>query len=243
VSSATRPGIRARNRAAIEAEILESARRQLASDGAAGLSLRAVARDLGMVSSALYRYVASRDELLTLLIVTAFTSLGDAVERAHDRVAADDLTARWRAIGHALRDWALAHPHEYALVYGSPVPDYRAPADRTTGPGTRVFAVLVRLLADATRSGQLARDSFTAHLTEDLTPDAAAAAGSLLDDPFFADSGLDADTVMAGLAAWSLVMGSLSAEVFGQLGHDTVADPTTWFDYHLEVGRRLVLRA
>lgn len=196
-----------------------------------------------MVSSALYRYVSSRDELLTLLIVSAFTSLGDAVEAAHDRVPADDLSARWRAVGHALRDWALAHPHEYALVYGSPVPDYQAPAERTTGPGTRVLALLVRLLADATRSGELARDDFTAHLTEDLGPAAAAAAGTLLDDEFLAGSGLDPDTVMAGLAAWSLVMGALSAEVFGQLGRETLDDPAAWFDYHLEVGRRLVLRA
>lgn len=236
-------GIRARNRAAIEAEILESARRQLAHDGASALSLRAVARDLGMVSSALYRYVRSRDELLTLLIVSAFTSLGEAVEAAHDAQPGGDLTARWRAIGHALRQWALANPHEYALVYGSPVPDYRAPAEQTTGPGTRVLALLVRLLADATRSGELARDAFTAHLTEDLTPEATAAAGGMLDDPFLAGSGLDADTLMSGLASWSLLMGALSAEVFGRLGRDTVADPDAYFDYHLEVARRLVLRA
>jgi AcrR family transcriptional regulator len=243
VSSAPPTGIRARNRAAIEAEILESARRHLARDGAAALSLRAVARDLGMVSSALYRYVSSRDALLTLLIVSAFNALGDTVEAAHDRAPTDDLTARWRAVGHALRDWALAHPHEYALVYGSPVPDYQAPADQTTGPGTRVLALLVRLLAEATRSGELARDDFSTHLTEDLGPAATAATGTMLDDPFLADSGLDPDTVMAGLAAWSLLMGALSAEVFGQLGTDTVADPAAWFDYHLEVARRLVLRA
>lgn len=235
-------GIRARNRAAIEAEILDSARHQLARTGAASLSLRAVARDLGMVSSALYRYVANRDELLTVLIVDAFTSLGDAVEAAHDAQSPEDLTARWRAIGHALRQWALAHPHEYALLYGSPVPDYQAPAEQTTGPGTRVLALLVRLLADATRSGQLARDAFTPHLTEDLGAAATAAAGPLLEDDFVAGHGLDADTVMSGLAAWSLVMGTLSAEVFGQLGRDTVADPRAWFDYHLEVARRLVLR-
>lgn len=243
VSPPVRAGVRARNRAAIEAEILESARAHLATDGAAALSLRAVARDLGMVSSALYRYVASRDELLTLLIVSAFTSLGDAVDRAHDQQPADDLTARWRAVGHALRGWALAHPHEYALVYGSPVPDYRAPAERTMAPGTRVFAVLVRLLGDASRAGELASDSFTPHLTEELSTQATAAAGTMLDDPFLAGSGLDADSLMAGLAAWSLVMGALSAEVFGHLGADTVADPEAYFDYQLEVARRLVLRA
>jgi AcrR family transcriptional regulator len=236
-------GVRARHRAAVESDIVDSARRQLATTGAAALSLRAVARDLGMVSSALYRYVASRDELLTLLIVHAFTSLGDAVEAAHDAEAAEALDARWRAIGRSLRRWALDHPHEYALLYGSPVPDYQAPADRTNDPGTRVLALLAGLLADASRAGKLARDAFTPHLTEDLGGAATAAAGTLLDDPFLAGSGLDADTLMAGLAAWSLVMGTLSAEVFGQLGPDTVADPDAWFEYHLEVARRLVLRA
>src|SRR5580765_3994859 len=113
----TAGGIRARNRAAIEAEILELGRLHLAREGAAALSLRAIARDLGMVSSAVYRYVASRDDLLTLLIVAAFSSLGDAVEEAHAAVAESDLTGRWQAIGRSLRAWALEHPHEYALVY------------------------------------------------------------------------------------------------------------------------------
>jgi AcrR family transcriptional regulator len=241
--SPPRAGIRARNRAAIEEEILEIGRAHLARDGAAALSLRAIARDLGMVSSALYRYVANRDDLLTLLIVAAFTSLGDAVDQAHAQAPADDLTARWQAVGHAIRGWALAHPHEYALVYGSPVPDYQAPAEQTSGPGTRVLQVLLALLADATRTGELARDGFTTHLTEDLTPAAQAAVGTTLDDAFFAGSGIDADTLMAGLAAWSLLMGTISAEVFGQLGADTLTDPDASFGYLLEVARRLVLRS
>jgi AcrR family transcriptional regulator len=236
-------GIRARNRAALEEEILETGRRHLARDGAAALSLRAIARDLGMVSSALYRYVSSRDDLLTMLIVAAYNSLGDAVDQAHSAVPEDDLAGRWRATGRGLRAWALDHPHEYALVYGSPVPDYEAPPEQTTGPGTRVQVLLTRLLADAARTGQLARDGYETHLTEDLAPWAQAAVGTLLEDSFFEGTGLDADTVMAGLAAWSLLMGAVSAEVFGQLGTDTVPDPDAYFEYLLEVGRRLVLRA
>jgi AcrR family transcriptional regulator len=236
-------GIRARNRAAIEEEILAIGRRHLARDGAAALSLRAVARDLGMVSSALYRYVTSRDELLTLLIVAAFTSLGDAVEQAHGAVPRDDLSGRWQAIGRTLRRWALDHPHEYALIYGSPVPDYQAPAERTTEPGTRVLALLTVLLSDASRTGHLARDSYETHLTEDLGPLARTAAGDLVEDEFFRTAAVDADTIMAGLAAWSLLMGAVSAEVFGQLGEDTIAEPEAYFEYLLEVGRRLVLRS
>lgn len=233
-------GIRARNRAAMEAEILRVAGEELARHGAAALSLRAVAREMGMASSAIYRYVRDRDDLLTTLIVAAYTSLGDTVEAAHDAVEPSDLDGRWRAVGTALRDWALGHPHEYALLYGSPVPDYRAPADRTNEPGTRVQALLVRLLADARQAGRLS-EAPTAFAPAS-TPLAASAAGPILDDPFFAQAGLDAPTVMAGLAAWTLLLGTVTTELFEQLG-DTVRDKDAYFGYMLELAGRLVLDA
>ena len=122
-------------------EIKAIARQHLASDGA-NLSLRAVARDLGVVSSAIYRYFASRDDLLTALILDAYNALGTAVEAADAAVAdADDLAGRWLAVCHAVRDWALAAPHEYALIYGSPVPGYQAPQD-TVPAATRSVTVL-----------------------------------------------------------------------------------------------------
>src|SRR5215475_3467207 len=118
---------RERARAQITLEIKEEARRQLAAEGAQQLSLRAVARALGMVSSALYRYFPSRDDLLTALIIDAYDSLGSAAERAvaDAKTGADGGTrsgarARWRACCIAVRDWAIANPHEYALIYGSP---------------------------------------------------------------------------------------------------------------------------
>src|ERR1700760_2130558 len=113
---------RARARAELTAEITDTARRQLAEVGAAALSLRAVARELGMVSSAIYRYFPSRDELLTALIVDAYDALGAQVEAADAGVARDDLRGRWMACGRAVREWALATPAEYALIFGSPVP-------------------------------------------------------------------------------------------------------------------------
>src|SRR4051794_31580440 len=113
----------ARERARVELtnEIKQEARRQLAEQGAAALSLRAVARELGMVSSALYRYFPSRDDLLTALITDAYDSVGAAAEAALESSTAQGAThfARWQAVCRAVRSWALAHPHEYALVYGS----------------------------------------------------------------------------------------------------------------------------
>ncbi len=103
-------GARARARAQLTTEILGAARRQLAEVGAPALSVRAVARDLGMVSSAVYRYFATRNELLTALIVEAYDSVGSAAE---DAAAADGRTPRERFVAAcgALRRWALGHPH------------------------------------------------------------------------------------------------------------------------------------
>lgn len=211
---------------------------ELARHGAAALSLRAVAREMGMASSAIYRYVRDRDDLLTLLIVAAYTSLGEAVEQAHESVHQEDLDARWRAVGHGLRDWARSHPHEYALLYGSPVPDYRAPAEQTNEPGTRVQRLLVALLADARRAGRLS--DATTRFAPESAGLAIPAAGALPDDPFFAQAGLDAPTVMAGLAAWTLLLGTVTTELFEQLG-DTIPDSDAYFAYMLEVAGRLVL--
>src|SRR3954468_457349 len=142
----TRPmGKRQETRDRIEREIVEVGRRHLVTEGAAGLSLRAVARELGMVSSAVYRYVASRDELLTLLIIDGYNALGAAGEQAEQAVARPDLVGRWLVLCYAVRDWALASPHEYALLYGSPVPRDVAPQDNVQ-PATRGTPVAIGLL-------------------------------------------------------------------------------------------------
>jgi AcrR family transcriptional regulator len=219
-------GKRARNRAAVEAEILAVARRHLATEGAAALRLRAIARDLGMVSSGIYRYVESRDELLTRLIVDSYDSLSRAVHAAHDQVPAHDLAGRWGAVGHAVRDWALAHPHDFTLLYGSPVPDYEAPAERTGEPGTAVLALLVALVADAQRVGSLSDPARLGLRGEGLDLDAAV--GPFLAGPMFAGTGLDAAALTQGLCAWTLLLGAVTSEIFGQLG--AVPDPDALFE-------------
>jgi AcrR family transcriptional regulator len=230
-------GIRARNREAIEREILVTARRHLAEHGAAALSLRAIARDLGMVSSALYRYVSSRDELLTLLIVAAYDDLGDSVD---DALAAARGSAEatgadlFSVIVHAVRRWALANPHDYALLYGSPVPGYHAPAERTTGPGTRVQVHLVEVLAGPARSGYHAPPTSNS---------AALAAGERALAPIMADpllAGGSSTSLLRGLAAWSLVLGAISAELFEQFGAGAIADPDAYFDAMVTLANDLV---
>ena len=148
-------GKRQDSRDRIEAQIVELGRRHLVTEGAAGLSLRAIARDLGMVSSAVYRYVASRDDLLTLLLVDAYSELADAVDARPRRGRPD-----WRARDRGDRARAPApgpspNPASWALLYGSPVPGYHAPAERTVGPGTRVVGALFDAVAAGIAAGDI----------------------------------------------------------------------------------------
>ncbi|WP_138757034.1 TetR/AcrR family transcriptional regulator [Modestobacter altitudinis] len=208
---------RERARAELTAEITELARAQLAIVGAAGLSLRAVARELGMASSAVYRYFPSRDELLTRLIIDGYDALGAAAERADDPTAAP--RERWLAVCRAVRAWARAHPHEYALLYGSPVPGYSAPRD-TVRAATRVAAVLGGVLGDAARAGLLPPADGTA--TGLVTAEVAPVLGG--DHP-----ALDDRVRARGLLAWSSLFGAVSFELFGHFT-GAVADPDAFFD-------------
>lgn len=198
--------VRRRAREEIVREIVDVARRQLATQGAAALSLRAVARELGMVSSAVYRYVASRDDLLTLLILDAYNALGASVEAAEAAVPRADLLGRWLAICHAVRDWALAHPHEYALVYGSPVPGYQAP-QATVPAATRVTAVLSVLLQDAVAADP-ALGSPRGVTGEEVV-------AALRPARPFVPEGVPNEVLLRGLVAWTDLFGAVSMELFG----------------------------
>jgi len=217
------PTSRARRREDVTARVLEIGRRHLAEHGAAGLSLRAVTRDLGMVSSAVYRYVANRDELLTLLLVDAYTDQADAVDAAVAAGAHDPWHERLLAAAHAFRAWAVAEPSRYALLYGSPVPGYAAPPEVTIEPGTRVVGTLLHLVGTGVAVGDV--------------PDRPAP-----DDPPEPLAGeLRAVGVEVGLAThpavlaralllWATVVGATSLEVFGQYGEDTFTEPAQAYD-------------
>ena len=146
----------ARDRARLELteEIKAVARRHLAEQGSAALSLRSVAREVGMVSSAVYRYFPSRDDLLTVLIIDAYDAVGERAEAAEQATRRRGIGARWAAVCTAVRTWALANAHEYALIYGSPVPGYAAP-EATITPASRVPVVLLGLLAEGIKRGEI----------------------------------------------------------------------------------------
>ena len=212
----TAQGARARARIEVTAAIKDEARRQLAAEGAAKLSLRAVARELGMVSSALYRYFPSRDDLLTALIIDAFDSVGEAAETAHARAAAESPAGQWVAVCEGVREWALARPHEYALIFGSPVPGYEAP-DATLPAASRGGQVLIRIVRDAHRAQGVARSKLPA----ELRPEARRIA-----EEFAPDLPPEVMTVLVG--AWAQLFGLISFEVFGQF-NGVVEDREVFF--------------
>jgi AcrR family transcriptional regulator len=208
------PTARERARAELTREITEEARRQLAETGAQGLSLRAVARELGMVSSALYRYFPSRDDLLTALIIDAYNALGEVAETAI--AAGATPRVRWLAACHAIRGWALAHPHEYALVYGSPVPGYRAP-QATVGPASRVPLAFMGVLRDAVAGGDMPAPDDGAVAGPGLggaLADQAAAVAALASAP--GTPAVPAEVVVRAVIAWTQLFGMISFELFGQ---------------------------
>jgi AcrR family transcriptional regulator len=194
-------------------EIKRVARQRLAAEGA-NLSLRAVARDMGMVSSALYRYFASRDDLLTVLILDGYNALGDAVEAA-DAAVTDRtrLRARWLSATRAVRDWALANRAEYALLYGSPVPGYAAPQD-TIAAAARTPIVLAAILTDGYAAGIVTAAGFRRPAS---LPAAVQADLSRTRDQIA--PGLPEELLHAGLTCWLQLFGVLSFELFGQLNN------------------------
>jgi len=142
---------RARYRAETREEAKEIALRQLAAGGIEAVSLNAIGKEMGVTGPALYRYFANRDALLTDLIVDAYGDLATAVETAAQHEGQATPGARLRAMATAIRAWALAQPHRYLLLYGTPVPGYAAPAG-TVPLARRVFAPLLTALASSTPS-------------------------------------------------------------------------------------------
>jgi AcrR family transcriptional regulator len=219
---------RERARAQTVADIVRLGRQHLAVHGAAALSLRAVARDLGVVSSAVYRYVQNRDELLTLLLIDAYGELGDEVDAAVGRVAEADFAGRFRALGRAVRSWAVREPARYALLFGSPVPGYRAPAERTTGPGTRVINALMAIFDGAWRAGALRAETLPAAVSGPLAQDLAVIREEL-------GLAVPDDLLARGALVWTSLFGTVSFEVFGQYGEGTFAARDDLFEHHLRV--------
>lgn len=211
------PTARERARAQTTEAILAAARTQLAEVGAAALSLRAVAREVGLVSSAVYRYFPSRDELLTALIIEAYDAVGEAAEAARDAAAGGSARECWVAVWRGVRAWARAHPAQYALIYGSPVPGYAAPPDTLPAAG-RVGVVLGGIATEARGTVDPAGVDPGDEVRASIAPEVATTLG------------VDPRLGPAAVSAWTVLFGTVGFELFGQY-ENVVTDRETFFDH------------
>jgi AcrR family transcriptional regulator len=148
-------------------EILATAWKQIGEQGVTSLSLRAIAREMGMTAPALYRYFPSRDDLVTVLIVDAFNSFSVALETSRDACKPDDHVARFRTVCKAYFQWALSNPQKYVLIFGTPVPGYVL--DERAGPAAqRGFLTLQNMIGEAHAAGKISGDAVTFRLPAPL---------------------------------------------------------------------------
>lgn len=221
---------RERARAQFTADLLAAARERLATEGPSGLSLRAVARDLGVASSAVYRYVDSRDALLTLLVVEGYDAVGDVCEAAEAgaRAAGAPPAATYLAVARAFRRWALANRSTFELVYGTPVPGYAAPQE-TVPHAVRIWQVLIRIVVAAHADGSW-RPTGPMSPGGGLADPAAleVARAAIAEVGLVLHDGGEAAAVRT-FALFTALIGAVSAELFGHL-HRVAADHDRAFD-------------
>lgn len=139
----------------LKERIIEAAWQQIAREGAPALSLRAIARDLGIAAPSIYNHFADRDALVTALIYEAYESLGSHQLAACEGLDASDLKGRFFSIGRAYWEWAMRYPQRYFLIFGTPIPGYVAPMDITEPVAARSLTALISAVEDSYKSGHL----------------------------------------------------------------------------------------
>lgn len=215
---AAAPSRRDRLRAATSQEIIQTARRLLIEQGSAAVSLRAIAREMGMTAPGLYRYFASHETLIEYVVADIFTELSDHVEAAV-RTALDGYqggpSAESTAVGlitacQAFRDWAVAHQPEFGMIFGSPLPEMQIyHDDPVTACGLRFGLIFLRLFTDL-----WAIKPFPVPADDRLDP-------SLRDQlarfRLLPGADLPLGALQTFLRCWVLLYGTVSLEVFGHL--------------------------
>jgi AcrR family transcriptional regulator len=209
-------------------EIKTLAREQLYTEGIGALSLRAVARGMGMASSAVYRYFGSREDLITALCADAYNSMGEAMEAAVAGVGRAGPARRWWAMSHGMRTWALERTSEFGLIWGAPVPGHRADVS-DTGPGSvRVMTLPLRIYAEAVADGVADPDR--------AVGPADPAVGPML--RYFLDrTDPPCPPALASLALNQMAcsLGVIALEAFGALP-TLVVDPDAFYGAHVRAG-------
>jgi AcrR family transcriptional regulator len=192
----------------LQEAIKNTAWKQIAESGAASLSLRGIARELGITAPAIYNYYPSRDDLVTALIVDAFTSLADAQEASLAGLAENRRAVRLSALGLAYREWAVTYPQRYHLIFGTPIPNYTAPEEVTLPAAAKALVPLIQAIQDLASAGEL-RTERLAEMSPKL--ESMLAAWSK-----FA-GGFDREVLYLALVIWSRVHGLVMLEITHQI--------------------------
>jgi AcrR family transcriptional regulator len=211
---------RDRLRASTTKEIIQIARRLLVEQGSAAISLRAIAREMGMTAPALYRYFASHEELIQHVIADIFTELADYTEEAVT-LAGESATAgpaaatqptvtNLLAASKAFRSWAIDHPAEFGLVFGTPLPGVEMLHDDPLGEcGMRFGGIFLRLFDDLWRIRP-----FSIQADDEIGPSLRPQLARYRD---LLGTDLPLGVLETFLRCWVLLYGTVSLEVFGHL--------------------------
>lgn len=209
----------------LQEAIKETAWKQIAETGAAALSLRSIARELGITAPAIYNYYPDRDALVTALIVDAYTSLGESQQSAIDALPESDQKARLHALGIAYREWAITYPQRYLLIFGTPIPNYVAPANITMPAAACAIVPLRNTLQALHLNGQL-RSERQSSMTPQLT--------SMLAAWKDFESGIaDIEVYYLTAVIWSRVHGLVMLEI-GNHVPPPISDPGELFRREIE---------
>lgn len=198
---------RASQKIGLDEEIKSVAWQQIAEYGAADLSLRRIARAVGIAAPSIYHYYGSRDDLVTALILDAFNSLGKALQDSIASSPPGDHAARLTSLGLAYRQWAISQPQRYQLIFGTPIPGYVAPEELTLPAATAGFVPLISVLQDALTAGRL--------WVERLAP-LSPKLKSMLEAWRKSQEGFDIEVLYMALIFWSRAHGLMMFEVNGQ---------------------------
>ena len=218
------PSRRQRQREATVEEVLTVASALVARDGAATLSLREIAREMGLTPSALYRYYASRDAILTALTMRGFADLGAAVEAAAATAPPQQFCPAMLAACHAFRTWALEHPHEYGLMFGTPVPGFTIDTEQVTDAVMRTGMVLIAQLVGGVQAGLVTvPDEIT--IPADLRP------GLQKFVEHKSNGILTIAEAAVAMQFWVLLLGLVSSEVYCHLPEQLILSGPVFFDH------------
>jgi AcrR family transcriptional regulator len=212
------PTMRERYRAQVRSEVKQAALSQLAESGPAGLSISAIGKQLGVSGPALYRYFASRDDLLIELVIDAYHDLADALRAAADQAPGPEPRARFEAVARAYRSWALAQPHRYRLLFGPPLPGYDAHAQRLVDASQAAMNQLLGVLREL-------GDGPAAPPPEPLASQLTAWAQAQ-------GPGIDPATALRAVLIWSRLHGLVSLEIAGNFTSMGI-DPNQVFEAQL----------